>query len=65
MNSKERLATRGVKGLRPYEPGKPISELEREYGVRAAIKLASNENPLGPSAHATEAAGAAMNDDFQ
>ncbi len=42
MNAMERLATRGVKGLKPYEPGKPISELEREYGVRAAIKLASN-----------------------
>ncbi len=62
MNSKERLATRGVKGLSPYEPGKPISELEREYGVRAAIKLASNENPLGPSAQATEAAGVALNE---
>ena len=62
MNSKERLATRGVKGLSPYEPGKPISELEREYGVRAAIKLASNENPLGPSVQAVEAAIAAMNE---
>ncbi len=62
MNSKERLATRGVKGLSPYEPGKPISELEREYGVRAAIKLASNENPLGPSVQATEAAAAALNE---
>lgn len=62
MNSKERLATRGVKGLSPYEPGKPISELEREYGVRAAIKLASNENPLGPGTQATEAATAALNE---
>ncbi len=62
MNSKERLATRGVRGLSPYLPGKPISELEREYGVRAAIKLASNENPLGPSTQATQAAGAALNE---
>ena len=43
------LALAGVRGLRPYEPGKPLEELEREYGVRDAIKLASNENPLGPS----------------
>ncbi|HWS01804.1 MAG TPA: histidinol-phosphate transaminase [Gammaproteobacteria bacterium] len=50
------LATPGVQGLRPYEPGKPLSELEREYGVRDAIKLASNENPLGPSPAALEAA---------
>ena len=62
MNAMERLATRGVKGLKPYEPGKPISELEREYGVRAAIKLASNENPLGPSAQASEAAIGALNE---
>ncbi|TCK18087.1 histidinol-phosphate aminotransferase [Thiogranum longum] len=39
----------GVQGLRPYAPGKPLSELEREYGITDAVKLASNENPLGPS----------------
>ncbi len=39
----------GVQALRPYAPGKPLSELEREYGIRDAVKLASNENPLGPS----------------
>jgi len=43
------LANPGVRRLRPYEPGKPIEELQREYGVRDIIKLASNENPLGPS----------------
>jgi histidinol-phosphate aminotransferase len=43
------LATPGVQGLHPYQPGKPIEELEREYGIKDAIKLASNENPLGPS----------------
>jgi len=42
------LATRGVQALRPYAPGKPLAELEREYGISHAIKLASNENPLGP-----------------
>ncbi|HSM69003.1 MAG TPA: histidinol-phosphate transaminase, partial [Xanthomonadales bacterium] len=43
------LAAPGVRQLHPYQPGKPISELEREYGVSNSIKLASNENPLGPS----------------
>ncbi|RLT92511.1 histidinol-phosphate transaminase [Ketobacter sp.] len=43
------LATPGVQGLTPYVPGKPIEELERELGIRNIIKLASNENPLGPS----------------
>jgi histidinol-phosphate aminotransferase len=49
------LATPGVQGLQPYSPGKPLSELEREYGVRNAVKLASNENPLGPSPAVLEA----------
>ena len=35
--------------LKPYEPGRPIEEVERELGIRGAVKLASNENPLGPS----------------
>lgn len=56
------LATPGVRGLSPYQPGKPIEELEREYGVRNAIKLASNENPLGPSPKAIAAARAALDD---
>ena len=38
-----------IRTLIPYEPGKPIEEVEREYGVSNSIKLASNENPLGPS----------------
>ena len=49
------LAVPGVRGLRPYEPGKPIEELEREYGIRNAVKLASNENPLGPGPKAVAA----------
>jgi histidinol-phosphate aminotransferase len=56
------LATPGVRGLSPYQPGKPIEELEREYGVRNAIKLASNENPLGPSPKALAAARAVFDD---
>jgi histidinol-phosphate aminotransferase len=44
-----------IRSLAPYVPGKPIEELERELGVRGSIKLASNENPLGPSPRAVEA----------
>lgn len=44
-----------IAALRPYEPGKPIEELERELGIRQAVKLASNENPLGPSPRVLEA----------
>ncbi len=43
------LATTGVAGLQPYSGGKPIEELQRELGLDEIIKLASNENPLGPS----------------
>ena len=50
------LATRGVQHLTPYQPGKPVEELERELGISNSIKLASNENPLGPSQLALEAA---------
>lgn len=49
-----------IAALRPYEPGKPIETLERELGIRGSIKLASNENPLGPSPKAVEAAGRAL-----
>jgi histidinol-phosphate aminotransferase len=56
------LAAPGVRELQPYQPGKPIEELEREYGVTNAIKLASNENPLGPSPLALEAARRALAD---
>lgn len=50
----------GVQSLTPYEPGKPIDELAREYGVTGAVKLASNENPLGPSPRALEAMRASL-----
>ena len=49
------LATPGVQQLKPYLPGKPVEELERELGITDSIKLASNENPLGPSSLAIEA----------
>ena len=56
------LALAGVRTIEPYQPGKPLAELEREYGIRDAIKLASNENPLGPSPTARAAAQAALAD---
>ena len=43
------LAAPGVRTLQPYQSGKPESELRREYGLSDIVKLASNENPLGPS----------------
>ena len=48
--------------ITPYEPGKPISEVQREYGLSDVIKLASNENPLGPSPKALEAVRNSLND---
>lgn len=44
-----------IASLKPYKPGKPLEELEREYGISDSIKLASNENPLGPSPEALKA----------
>lgn len=46
---------KNIEDLVPYPPGKPIEELEREYGISGSIKLASNENPLGPSPKAMNA----------
>lgn len=55
-------AVEAVRGLQPYQPGKPISELEREYGVSDVVKLASNENPLGVSPLAQAAMHDALDD---
>ena len=49
-----------IRNLVPYPPGKPIEELEREYGITGSIKLASNENALGPSPKAVAAISAAL-----
>jgi histidinol-phosphate aminotransferase len=49
-----------IAAITPYPPGKPIEELEREYGIHNSIKLASNENPLGPSPLAVAAMGEAL-----
>jgi histidinol-phosphate aminotransferase len=56
------LVAPSIFGLKPYVPGKPVSELERELGIRDAVKLASNENPLGPSPRARRAVIEAMED---
>ncbi|MBL8246814.1 MAG: histidinol-phosphate transaminase, partial [Candidatus Competibacter sp.] len=56
------LAAPGVRTLQPYQPGKPESELRREYGLSHIVKLASNENPLGPSPRALAAVREALSE---
>lgn len=56
------LASKGVQQLQPYQPGKPVDELERELGLDDIIKLASNENPLGPSKKVLEAIASVLPD---
>jgi histidinol-phosphate aminotransferase len=51
----ESLANEPILDIRPYQPGKPVEELERELGIQGAVKLASNENPYGPPAGVLEA----------
>ncbi|MCU7874201.1 MAG: histidinol-phosphate transaminase [Candidatus Thiodiazotropha sp. (ex Lucinoma borealis)] len=55
MNPFLELAAPGIRELKPYLPGKPLSELERELGISHSIKLASNENPLGVSPNVIDA----------
>src|SRR5467141_1106760 len=56
----ESLANDHILGIAPYEPGKPIEELEREFGLTDVIKLASNENPLPPSERVLKAISEAL-----
>ncbi len=51
----EKIFKKHIHSVRAYEPGKPIKELQREMKLRNVIKLASNENPLGPSGKALRA----------
>jgi histidinol-phosphate aminotransferase len=51
-----------VRNIQPYVPGKPIEELEREMGIKNSIKIASNENPLGPSPKGVAAVKKALKD---
>jgi len=52
------LAAEGVRALRPYRPGKPVEELQRELGLEHIVKLASNESPMGPGPAALDAVAA-------
>lgn len=52
--------SKDISQIKPYSPGKPIAELERELGITGSIKLASNENPLGPSKKALRAIRSAL-----
>jgi len=54
------LVPEWIRSLEPYPPGMPIEELERRLGIRDSIKLASNENPLGPSPKAVAAVAGAL-----
>jgi len=54
------LANASIRNLTPYQPGKPIEELQRELGITDVLKLASNENPLGPSPKGMAAAQEAL-----
>ena len=56
----KRLLKESIERIGAYQPGKPIEELEREYGIKEAVKLASNENPLGPSPKAVKAITATL-----
>ncbi|WP_027340525.1 histidinol-phosphate transaminase [Halonatronum saccharophilum] len=55
--SDNKLIRKEILSIKPYIPGKPIEEVKRELGLKEVIKLASNENPLGPSPLAVERMG--------
>ncbi|MBU1853348.1 MAG: histidinol-phosphate transaminase [Candidatus Omnitrophica bacterium] len=49
------MPRKSILNIRPYKPGKPIEEVKREFGLKDVIKMASNENPFGPSPKALRA----------
>lgn len=55
------LATPGVRKITPYQPGRPAEDVAAEFGIDKPVKLASNENPLGPSPLALEAVKSVSN----
>ena len=57
----QKLVPSNILTLNPYDPGKPIEEVEREFGIKDSTKLASNENPLGPSPRALAAIKKSLN----
>jgi histidinol-phosphate aminotransferase len=56
------ISRKCIDGMEPYNPGKPIEEVQRELGLTKVIKLASNENPLGPSPLAKKAIKQSVNE---
>jgi histidinol-phosphate aminotransferase len=58
----EDLVLPSVAAINPYEPGKPVEQVQRELGIGEPIKVASNENPLGPSPRALEAIRTALSE---
>ncbi len=56
----EDIARKTIFDIKPYVPGKPVEEVERELGIKNIIKMASNENPFGPSPKAIEAMKGAL-----
>src|SRR5262245_41672656 len=57
-----RLANPAILPVSPYVPGKPLSEVRRELGLTEVVKLASNENPAGPSPRALAAMKCLLSD---
>jgi histidinol-phosphate aminotransferase len=62
MESFAELARKPVRTASPYVPGRPIEEIRERFGLSRVLKLASNENPLGPSPRAREAVAACLGD---
>ncbi len=60
MRDVTKLARKGILSLKPYVPGKPVEEVQRELGLKEIVKLASNENSNGPSRQAIRAIMAEM-----
>lgn len=56
-----RMVPEHINEIPPYSPGKPVQELQRETGIENAIKMASNENPFGPSPKGAAAIQACLN----
>jgi histidinol-phosphate aminotransferase len=62
MGKFDSIARKSVLKIKPYVPGKPIEEVQREFGIKHIVKLASNENPLGPSKLAVKAMSKKLSD---
>jgi histidinol-phosphate aminotransferase len=65
MRDVTRLARKGILDLKPYSPGKPIEEVQREFGLKDLVKLASNENSIGPPPEAIRAIEAELGNIFR